>query len=134
MKLRRSRAVKRGRIEIIPMVDVMFFLLATFMMASLSMQQLRSLPVRLPEGQAASEARRTPVTLTVTHDGRVLVDEHPVAIEAIAGELRERLSASSGDVAVNADARAPHGLVTQAMLHAREAGARQLLILLKHAP
>jgi biopolymer transport protein ExbD len=34
MKLRRSRQPKRGRIEIIPMIDVMFFLLATFMLAS----------------------------------------------------------------------------------------------------
>jgi biopolymer transport protein ExbD len=35
MKLKRSRGRRRGRIEIIPMIDVMFFLLATFMLASL---------------------------------------------------------------------------------------------------
>ena len=40
MKLRRIRTAKRGRIEIIPMIDVMFFLLATFMLASLSMARL----------------------------------------------------------------------------------------------
>src|SRR6202012_1731009 len=40
MKLRRSRRSKRGRIEIIPMIDVMFFLLATFMLTSLAMQRL----------------------------------------------------------------------------------------------
>jgi biopolymer transport protein ExbD len=36
MKLRKSREIRKGRIEIIPMIDVMFFLLATFMLASLS--------------------------------------------------------------------------------------------------
>ena len=40
MKLRRARSSRRGRIEIIPMIDVMFFLLATFMLASLTMQNL----------------------------------------------------------------------------------------------
>ena len=52
MKLRKSRTVQKGRIEIIPMIDVMFFLLATFMLASLSMQNLDSLQVNLPEGEA----------------------------------------------------------------------------------
>ena len=45
MKFRRSRASKRGRIEIIPMIDVMFFLLATFMLASLAMQRLDAVKV-----------------------------------------------------------------------------------------
>ena len=48
MKLRKSRQFKRGRIEIIPMIDVMFFLLVTFMLASLAMQNLHSLEVNLP--------------------------------------------------------------------------------------
>ena len=38
MKIQRSRSYRHGRIEIIPMIDVMFFLLVTFMLASLSMQ------------------------------------------------------------------------------------------------
>src|SRR5208337_1091474 len=43
MKLRKGRGYRRGRIEIIPMIDVMFFLLVTFMLASLSMQSLNSI-------------------------------------------------------------------------------------------
>ena len=52
MKLRRSRASKRGRIEIIPMIDVMFFLLATFMLASLAMQRLDAVKLDLPQRTA----------------------------------------------------------------------------------
>ena len=52
MKLRKSRDARKGQIQIIPMIDVMFFLLATFMLASLSMQNLDSLQVNLPEGEA----------------------------------------------------------------------------------
>ena len=54
MKLRRSRQFRKGRIEIIPMIDVMFFLLATFMLSSLSMQNLDSLQVNLPRGKQKS--------------------------------------------------------------------------------
>ncbi len=56
MKLRKSRQHRRGRIEIIPMIDVMFFLLVTFMLASLSMQNLHSLAVNLPRRERCSHA------------------------------------------------------------------------------
>jgi len=60
MKLKRSRSYRRGRIEIIPMIDVMFFLLVTFMLASLSMQSLNSLRVDLPPPiNVAREGRTT---------------------------------------------------------------------------
>ena len=59
MKLRKSRTIHKGKIEIIPMIDVMFFLLATFMLASLSMQKLDSLQVDLPEGQAEKLSAET---------------------------------------------------------------------------
>ena len=56
MKLRKGRGYRRGRIEIIPMIDVMFFLLVTFMLASLSMQSLNSITVNLPAGRRAQPA------------------------------------------------------------------------------
>jgi biopolymer transport protein ExbD len=42
------RGQKRARIEIIPLIDIMFFLLATFVMVSLSMVKNQGIPVRLP--------------------------------------------------------------------------------------
>ena len=66
MKLRKSREFRKGRIEIIPMIDVMFFLLATFMLASLSMPNLNALSVNLSQGQAEQLTSRQPVTLTLT--------------------------------------------------------------------
>ena len=56
MKLRKGRGYRRGRIEIIPMIDVMFFLLVTFMLASLSMQSLNSITVNLPQRRRAQPA------------------------------------------------------------------------------
>lgn len=132
MKLRRSRQPKRGRIEIIPMIDVMFFLLATFMLASLSMQNLHSLVVNLPQGHAAPMQPKTPVTLTVTPDSRLLLDKTPVTLETLASTLRPMLQGPESSVIVAADSAAPNGITVQAMLKAREAGAQHFLIAVKH--
>jgi biopolymer transport protein ExbD len=131
MKRRKLRSGKRGRIEIIPMIDVMFFLLATFMLASLSMQNLHSLIVNLPKGTATPIQARQPATLTVTRDSRVLVNDAQVTLETLPEALRPVLAAPDNNVVVNADTDAPNGLVVQAMLKAREAGAEHFLIAVK---
>jgi biopolymer transport protein ExbD len=132
MKLRRSRKSRRGRIEIIPMIDVMFFLLATFMLASLSLQNLHSLPVSLPPGKAAPMQAKAPVTLTVTRDKSILLNTTPVTLETLGGALKPMLTASDGHVVVAADEAAPEGMVVQAMLQARHAGAEHFLIAVKN--
>ena len=132
MKLRRSRRSRRGRIEIIPMIDVMFFLLATFILASLALQNLHSLPVNLPQGKAAPIQAISPVTLTVTRDKAILLNSTPVTLETLAGTLQPMLRVSNGHIIVAADSAAPEGVVVQAMLQARQAGAEHFLIAVKY--
>ena len=132
MKLRKSREYKRGRIEIIPMIDVMFFLLATFMLASLSMQNLHSLPVDLPQGHAAPMQAKTPVTLTITSDSRIFLDKTPVTLDTLTATLKSMLNGPDTSIIVAADSSAPNGITVQAMLKARAAGAQHFLIAVKH--
>lgn len=131
MKRRKLRARRRGRIEIIPMIDVMFFLLATFMLASLSMQNLHSLAVNLPRGQAAPMQLKKPVTLTVTEAGDLLINEQKVTLDTLAETLKPLLPGPDSDVVVAADSAAPNGIVVQAMLRARDAGAQHFQIAVK---
>jgi biopolymer transport protein ExbD len=132
MKLRRSRQSKKGRIEIIPMIDVMFFLLATFMLASLSMQNLHSLAVNLPQGHAAPMQPKTPVTLTITSDSKIFLDKVPVTLQTLAATLKPMLHDANASLIVAADSAAPNGITVQAMLQARSAGAGHFLIAVKH--
>jgi biopolymer transport protein ExbD len=132
MKLRKSRQHRRGRIEIIPMIDVMFFLLVTFMLASLSMQNLHSLAVNLPKGHAQTMEPKTPVTLTITRDSRILLDETPVTLETLAQTLKPLLKGPDSNVIVAADSEAPHGVIVQAMIQSRDAGAQHFLFAVKH--
>ena len=110
------------------MIDVMFFLLATFMLASMSMQQLNSVKVDLPKGAAAPLEKRPPVTLTVTPDGRLFLDKTPVTLETLAATLRALLNPGDPRVIVAADHASSNGVLVQAMIKAREAGAQHFLI------
>jgi biopolymer transport protein ExbD len=131
MKLRRARSYRRGRIEIIPMIDVMFFLLVTFMLASLSMQSLNSITVNLPQGDAPNLEHKVPFTLTITKESKIFLDKTPTTLEAMAFALKAMLSQNDLGIVVNADSAAPEGTVVEAMLQARRAGVEHFLIAVK---
>jgi biopolymer transport protein ExbD len=131
VKLRRSRSYRRGRIEIIPMIDVMFFLLVTFMLASLAMQNLNAIAVNLPKGSAQSLKHKEPVTLTVTQDKKLFLDKTPVTLDTLALTLKRMLAGQEPGLIVNADSAAPEGIVVEAMLAARRAGVEHFQIAIK---
>jgi biopolymer transport protein ExbD len=127
MKLRRSRTTKKGRIEIIPMIDVMFFLLATFMIASLSLQKLNAVGVTLPQGQAAEAKVENQITIAIRKDGQFLLNKTPVDADGMTSALRA-LWHPGIDVVIAADKEARHGDVMRAMLAARTAGINDFAI------
>jgi biopolymer transport protein ExbD len=132
MKLRKSRTPRKGYIQIIPMIDVMFFLLATFMLASLSMQKLDSLQVNLPQGQAEKLSEEKPVTLTLTKDSEIFINQESVTLDTLAKTLKPLIQNAQPKLIVSADSEAPQGIVVQAMLQARHAGVQQFLIAVQH--
>ncbi|HET9868925.1 MAG TPA: biopolymer transporter ExbD, partial [bacterium] len=69
---------KRARLEIIPLIDIMFFLLATFIMVSLSMIQNRGLVVALPAASAAVAQAAPSVVLGLTAQGALYWDKQPI--------------------------------------------------------
>jgi biopolymer transport protein ExbD len=127
MKLRRSRRSKRGRIEIIPMIDVMFFLLATFMLTSLAMQRLDAVRINLPQGRAQQMTQDKPLTLSVNEANQVFINQQAVRLDQVTPTIA-RLLRPDANVVVAADDRASHGVVVQVMLAARQAGAEHFLV------
>ena len=114
------------------MIDVMFFLLATFMLASLTLQNLHSFAVNLPQGRATPLQAAGPVTLTVDKSGAILLNRTAVTLETLPATLRSMLGlngarAADAKLIVAVDSGAPSGIVVQAMLKAREAGAERFL-------
>ena len=99
------RPRKRARIEIIPLIDIMFFLLATFVMVSLSMVKSKGIPVALPEAESGeSQSRDQFTTVTITSKNEILIDKAPVTASKLA-EAFEKLAAAHPDpkIFINGD-------------------------------
>lgn len=127
MEFKRRRELKRTRIEIIPMIDTMFFLLVFFMLSSLALTRLNGLPVNLPHASTAPKQPVTDLTITVDKNQQVYVNKEPVAIEDLGAKLVEKAGGPNVDleaasVVINADLTVPHGIVVKCIDEARSVG------------
>src|ERR1700691_3879325 len=78
-----------ARIEIVPLIDIMFFLLAAFMLVSLSMVNLKSMKVNLPTATTATpDSRRDLADISVDKAGGVYLDKRPVADNEMIADLQ----------------------------------------------
>jgi biopolymer transport protein ExbD len=85
---------KRARIEMIPLIDMVFLLLVFFIYGMLSMAVHRSLPVRLPDSSTAATDQRSILSVTIHSDGAVEVDKERVPLE----NLKELLKAKPEEI------------------------------------
>ena len=90
MKLRRP-PFKKARIEIIPMIDTIFFLLVFFMMSSLTMVQMSAKKVTLPDSTTAAGNAAEKIVVSVTKDNEYYIDRRKVNFEDILPNLTERV-------------------------------------------
>jgi biopolymer transport protein ExbD len=99
-----SRSYKRVRIEVIPMIDVMMFLLVFFVLISIHVLPALGLKVALPQSSAASrldEPRR--ITVTLTKEGGVYLDGNSTTVEELPSLLRNLSSQSKIAVVIAGD-------------------------------
>jgi biopolymer transport protein ExbD len=89
MKISRG-AGKRARIEILPLIDIVFLLLVFFIYAMLSMSVHRGLPVNLPASSSAEIDRESLLSVTIKHSGEILVGTDPISLRDLATLLRDR--------------------------------------------
>ncbi len=84
-------AIKKARIEIVPLIDVMFFLLAAFMMVSLSLQQSKTRPMELVDAKkAADDFKPDVINIGIEKDGTVAVGTNVVDAAGLINELNAR--------------------------------------------
>ncbi len=126
---------KKARIEIIPMIDTIFFLLVFFMMASLAMTTAKGMPVNLPKASAASERPAVKVVLTLTSSGNYYIDKNQIDFTQIYPALKQHLKENpSAVVVINCDKTQPWERGIQLADEAKRAGARFLTIATEPKP
>ncbi len=81
---------KRPRIEMLPLIDIVFLLLVFFIYAMLSMAVHKALPVALPESATAAIDTGRAIAVTIAGDGTVFIDKQPVATADLTATLLRR--------------------------------------------
>ena len=116
MQLRSLRTPTKPRLMIIPMIDIIFFLLVFFMMSMLSMVVQKSVPVNLPGAQTAKVDIQKKVPITVTADGSGCVNDTKTESEGMIKYLQiEQVKGTDMTVVLRADTAAQYGAFVQVL-------------------
>jgi biopolymer transport protein ExbD len=119
---------KHARIEIIPLIDIMFFLLASFMMVSLSQVSMKGWKVTLPEGSSGEvQNKKDYISLSVDKDGIYYFDKQIIKLEDILPRLLAiHQTNPDAKIFIRGDVEAVHGNVTRMLDQIRSSGFTKL--------
>ena len=120
------------KINILPMIDVIFAILVFFIVSSLYLTRSEGLPVNLPRASTAEVQKTQQITVSLDEQGKLTVNSKPAEIEQLEAEI-ERLIAAESDttVIINADRTVEHGLVVEVIDRVRQIPQVQLAIAAK---
>ena len=128
VSISRRRPVDEPEIIVIPMIDVMMFLLFFFMVASLAMAVSSGLPVNLPKASNASTNSAQNVTITVMRNNQIYLNTRPVHLSDLATGLEALHLTDQNLIIINADQNVTYGLVNSVISQVGAAGLTHLTL------
>ena len=136
MKIGSPTPHRKARIEIIPLIDIMFFLLASFMMASLTMIKMQSIKMNLPTAtQATRDFKPEIINLSVDKIGEVYVEKKPVTSAELHTYLSNRYHLNTNiPVYISGDKDATHGAVIRVLDLVRREGIQKVSFAIAPTP
>jgi biopolymer transport protein ExbD len=119
---------RRSRIVIIPLIDIMFFLLASFMMVSLQMSRTENIKVHLPaESQARQDYKPDMVNIAVDKSGAVWLEKKEISLAELGLVLSNRFAANQNlPVYISGDRDTLHGDMVKVYQTVRAAGVQNV--------
>ena len=117
-----------ARIEIIPLIDIMFFLLASFMMVSLTMIKMQAIKMDLPTAtQAERQFKPEIINIQVDKAGGVYLEKKRMTTTELLGYLTNKVNVSPNiPVYISGDREATHGAVISVLDLVRKAGLQRV--------
>lgn len=123
----RLKTGRKARIEMLPLIDIVFLLLVFFIYAMLSMAVHRGLPVRLPSSATSEVDKHQVLSVTVKADGTVYIDKQKVLLGLLADGLKEKSrSDSETGVLLFADRELSYQMLFSVLDQIRIAGINQV--------
>lgn len=117
-----------ARIEIIPLIDIMFFLLAAFMLVSLSMVNMKTVNINLPTSATAeTEQEKNVANLAIDKSGIVFFGKNPVGDLELAQALKNMHQTNAAlRVFISGDQDARHGDIVRVLGLVRSIGIQKV--------
>ena len=124
VKIGRRKSIEEPEISVIPMIDVMMFLLFFFMVASLAMAVQNGIPVNLPKASTGKDDRSQTVTITLQPDGSIYLNTSKIKLDELGPKMKSLGVTGKTLVTLNSDDKVPYGTVVSVMDEARQAGVQ----------
>jgi biopolymer transport protein ExbD len=134
MKINRARINNKPRIEIIPMVDIMFFLLATLLIATISLEKHQALPVNLVQGSANNiNTHNKLLNITINAENKIFINQKATNINNLSQELNSITDQQNTSVVIFADEKAYQGEVLKTILAINKMTFKQVSMAINYA-
>lgn len=122
----------QGEINIVPMIDAIFSILAFFIISSISLIKSEGLPVNLPSATTTESQKTAQINVTIQTNGKVFLNKQPILVNSIKSAVTKLIPANQqGMVIINADEKVSHGIVVSVMDQLRQVEGATLAIATK---
>lgn len=123
-------------INITPMIDVIFSILAYFIVSSLSLTRSEGLPVNLPQASTAKVQKTEQINVSILPDGAIALNRQPIDLEQLESQVKAKIPPNTESLVIlNADKVVDHGRVVEVMDKLRRVkGAKLAIATQKQSP
>lgn len=129
MRLRSLRIENQPELMIIPMIDIIFFLLVFFMISTLSMVNQHTIPLSLPQASATQQELPRSIPVTVMATGQILFDQEEIPFPMLAKRVNIELTKQPDHVFIlRADKQVEYGKVITVLDELKLAGAHRVSV------
>lgn len=129
MKLRSLRIENQPELMIIPMIDIIFFLLVFFMISTLSMVNQHTIPVSLPQASTTQQEIPRSINITIMPDGQVMFDQEEVPFSMLGKRVNIELTKQPDPMFIlRADKQVEYGKVITILDELKLAGAHRVSV------
>ena len=123
MRRRRKREQKAPEIMLSPMIDMIFLLLVFFIVSTMYMSEVKTIPIRLPQARHSENVSKSNFNVSIKQDGSIYLDENQIDMDLLVQNAAvESKRDSSFSVIIRADDDASYKVVIQLMDKMKGAG------------
>ena len=104
-----------NKINILPMIDIIFAILSFLIVSSLYLSQVDTIPVELPKALSSIKQEKKFIIISIDKLGNIFIDKNKILLEDLRINIMNLIEVSSKVVVLNADKNVSHGVVIKVL-------------------